>query len=143
MTARPRPRVTAPAPAAPVPSPARRDHLAGRPRAGRGLAWARWRARRLLVVGSALAVAAAACIVAVARPWAGEPTGLPANSVGLIDAAGGRVGAAVSVGSPAGLAYGDGSVWAVDSADGTLSRINPATHAVVQQIPVGSAPEPR
>ena len=60
--------------------------------------------------------------------------------MGLIDPAGGRVGAAVSVGSPAGLAYGDGSVWAVDSTEGTLSRINPATHAVIQQIPVGSAP---
>ena len=62
------------------------------------------------------------------------------QQVGLIDTAGGRVGAAVSVGSPAGLAYGDGSVWAVDSTEGSLSRINPATHAVIQQIPVGSAP---
>ena len=60
--------------------------------------------------------------------------------MGLIDPAGGRVGAAVSVGSPAGVAYGDGSVWAVDSTEGTLSRINPATHAVIQQIPVGSLP---
>jgi len=44
---------------------------------GRGRAWARWRGRRLLVIGAALAVAAAACIVAVARPWAaacGWPT---------------------------------------------------------------------
>src|SRR6516225_9532186 len=109
--------------------------------AGQGeLAGARRRARRLLAVGSALAVAAAVCIVAVARPWAGEPGGLPANSVSLIDSAGGRVGAAVSVGTPAGLAYGAGSVWAVDSTGGTVSRINPATHAVVQQIPVGSDP---
>ena len=107
---------------------------------GRVPVWARWRGRRLLVIGSALAVAAAACVVAVARPWAGEPAGLPANSVGLIGPSGGRVGAPVSVGSPAGLAYGDGSVWAVDSADGMLWRIDPATHAVVQQIPVGSAP---
>ena len=44
---------------------------------GRGRAWARWRGRRLLVIGSALAVAAAACIVAVARPWAGG--GRPAS----------------------------------------------------------------
>ena len=101
---------------------------------------ARWRTRCLLVIGSALAVAAAACVVAVARPWAGEPTGLPADSVGLIGPSGDRVGGPVSVSSPAGLAYGDGSVWAVDSVDGTLARINPATHAVVQQIPVGSAP---
>ena len=112
-----------------------------RPAGGSGvLEWGRQRARRLLVIGAALAVAAAACIVAVARPWAGAPTDLPANSVGLIGAAGGRVGAPVAVGSPGGLAYGEGSVWAVDSTGGTLARINPATHAIVDQIPVGSAP---
>ena len=119
----------------PAPKPRRRP--AG---PGRGRAWARWRGRRLLVVGAALAVAAAACIVAVARPWAGEPGGLPADSVALIGPSGDRVGAPVSLGSPAGLAYGDGSLWAVDSAGGALARIDPATHAVMQQIPVGSAP---
>ena len=76
----------------------------------------------------------------VAQPWAGSPTALPANSVGLIGAAGGRLGAPVAVGSPDGLAYGDGSVWAVGSSGDTLARINPATHAIVDQIPVGSAP---
>jgi YVTN family beta-propeller protein len=44
------------------------------------------------------------------------------------------------VGSPAGLAYGDGAVWAVDSAEGTMSRVNPATHAVIAPIPVGTDP---
>ncbi|HTQ88275.1 MAG TPA: BTAD domain-containing putative transcriptional regulator [Streptosporangiaceae bacterium] len=106
---------------------------------GRPPGWARRRGRRLLVIGSAVALAAAACVVAVARPWAGAPAGLPADSVGLIGPSGDRVGGPVSVASPAGLAYGDGSIWAVDSADGTLARIDPATHAV-QQIPVGSAP---
>jgi len=119
----------------PSPRPPGPHQAAGR----RERQWARHHARRLLVIGSALAVAATACIVAVARPWANGPAGLPANSVGLISA-GGRVGAPVTVGSPAGLAYGDGSVWAVDSADGTISRINPATHTVVGQIPVGSDP---
>jgi YVTN family beta-propeller protein len=113
----------------------------GRTAAGGGaLALPRRRGRRLLVVGSALAIAAAAGIVAVARPWAAEPTGLPANSVGVINESGRRTGAPVMVGSPAGLAYGDGSVWAVNSAERTVSRINPATHAVVQTIPVGSQP---
>jgi YVTN family beta-propeller protein len=99
------------------------------------------RGRRLLAIGSALAVAAAACIVAVARPWEGEPTGrLPANTVGLIGPGGGRVGAPVTVGSPEGVAYGDGSVWAADSTNGTVSRIDPAIHAVIQSVPVGSAP---
>ena len=107
---------------------------------GRVLDRARRRPRPLLAIGSALAVAAAVSLVVVARPWAGGPAGLPGNSVGLIDPAGGRVGAAVSVSSPDGLAYGAGSVWAVDGTDGTVSRINPATHAVVQQIPVGTDP---
>src|SRR5262249_10575493 len=97
---------------------------------GAGPGWGRRRARRLLAPGSAVAVAAAVSIVVVARPWAGEaPAQLPGNSVGLIASAGGRVGQPVSVGSPDGLAYGDGSVWAVDTTEGTLSRINPATHA--------------
>jgi YVTN family beta-propeller protein len=126
------------APAAPVPVPAPGSPRGWSVDSGK-LDWARRRARRLLAVGSALAVAAAVCIVAVARPWAGEPAGLPADSVGLIDSSGGRAGAAVMVGSPAGLAYGDGAVWATDSAEGTLSRINPATHAV-QTIPVGTDP---
>ena len=132
-------------PAAPEGRPAEVGTLAPRPpgprlTAGRReLGWVR-RPRRLLAVGAALAVAAAVCVVAVARPWAGEPAGLPGNSVGLIDSAGGRVGAAVAVGSPDGLAYGDGSVWAVNGTGGTVSRIDPATHAVVQQIRVGVNP---
>src|SRR5262249_17344712 len=65
---------------------------------------------------------------------------LPANSVSLIGPAGGRAGAPAIVGPPDGLAYGAGSVWAVDSTDGRLYRIDPATHAVMQTIPVGSAP---
>jgi YVTN family beta-propeller protein len=107
---------------------------------GGALAGPRRRGRRLLVAGSALVVAAAACVLAVTRPWAAEPTGLPANSVGVISESGRRIGAPVMVGSPAGLAYGDGSVWAVNSAERTVSRINPASHAVVQTIPVGPQP---
>jgi hypothetical protein len=83
-----------------------------RPAAGRReLAWVRRRARRLLAAGSALTVAAAVSLVVVARPWASEaPAQLPANSVGLVDSAGGRAGAAVPVGSPGGVAYGAGSI---------------------------------
>jgi YVTN family beta-propeller protein len=125
-------------PPAPAPAPQRR-HPRPAP-VSHVLGWGRRRGHRLLVAGLALVVIATAAIVVVARPWAGGPAGLPGNSVGLIDTSGGRVGAAVSVGSPAGLAYGDGSVWVVNGTEGTLSRINPATHAVVEQIPVGSAP---
>jgi DNA-binding SARP family transcriptional activator len=119
----------APRPPGPHPAVGRRE-----------LEWTRRHARRLLAIGSALAVVAAACIVVVARPWATAPMGLPADSVGLIGSSGGRVGAPVSVGSPAGLAYGDSSVWAVESTDGMLLRIDPATHTVVGQVQVGSDP---
>ena len=124
----------------PSPSPAPRRR---RPRPAPGshvLGWGRRRGHRLLVAGLALVVIATAAIVVVARPGAGGPAGLPGNTVGLIDSSGARVGAAVSVGSPAGLAYGDGSVWVVNGTEGTVSRINPATHAVIEQVPVGSAP---
>jgi YVTN family beta-propeller protein len=135
----PRPRITAPAGTVAVAPEAGR--LGPRPAARRReLDWTRRHARRVLAIGSALAIAAAVVIVAVARPWAAAASGIPANSVGLIGAAGGRVGAPVAVGSPDALAYGDGSVWAVDGTTGTLARINPATHAIVDQIPVGSAP---
>src|SRR5215831_14910787 len=119
-------RAGAGAPAAsppPAPSALRPADSSGGPALGRR------RARRLLAAGSALAVAAAVSIGVAARPWAQAQASLPANTVGLIDFAGGRAGAPVSVGSPASLAYGDGSVWAVDSTDNTLFRINPATHA--------------
>jgi YVTN family beta-propeller protein len=119
------------------PAPGPRPQPAG---GSRALEWGRRRARRLLVIGSVLAVAAALGIVVAARPWAAEATGIPANSVGLIGAAGGRLGEPVAVGSPDGLAYGDGSVWAVDSTNDTLARIKAATHAIVAQIQVGSAP---
>ena len=124
----------------PGPSPAPQPRRPRPTPAGHVLGWGKRRGHRLLVAGLALVVIAAAAIVVVARPGAGGPAGLPDNTVGLIDSGGARVGAAVSVGSPAGLAYGDGSVWVVNGTEGTVSRINPATHAVVDQIPVGSAP---
>ena len=123
------------APVASRPGPRGLRAVTGR----RELEGARRHARRLLAIGAALAVAAAVGIVVVARPWAGGPAGRPANSVGLIGTDGGRAGNPVPVGSPSGLAYGDGAVWAVSSTEGTLSRIDPATRTV-QQIPVGSAP---
>src|SRR5262249_62132838 len=99
-------------------------------------AWVRRRAPRLLAIGSALAVAAAAGIVAVARPWAGEPTSLPGNSVSLINSHGVRVGAPVSMRGPAGLAYGDGSVWAADTPTAPLSPINPPPPAPLPHAPL-------
>jgi YVTN family beta-propeller protein len=96
--------------------------------------------RRRYAMGSVLAVVVAACLVAI-RPWAAaRPADVPGGTVVLLDSAGSVPGAPATVSSPDGLAYGDGSIWAVNSADGKLVRINPVTHATEQQIPVGAAP---
>ena len=41
---------------------------------------------------------------------------------------------------PQGIAAGAGGVWVANRLDGTVSRIDPDTNAVVQTIPVGRAP---
>ena len=61
-------------------------------------------------------------------PAVGRRASRPAGRQCRPDRPGRRTGGrAVDVGNPAGLAYGDGSVWAADSADGMLWRIDPAT----------------
>jgi YVTN family beta-propeller protein len=96
--------------------------------------------RRVLAALAATAVVAAGSVIGLTRLQASPPPSLPADSVGLVSVSGQPIGHPVSLSNPAAIAYGDGSIWAVDSTAGTLSRIDPATRAVTQQIPVGSAP---
>lgn len=96
-----------------------------------------------------VALWAAAVLVATggsigATVWLAHSTAaaaLLANSVGAVDPDG-SISAAVPVGTdPAGLAYGGGALWVANRSDGTVSRIDPATHTVIQTIEVGTAPE--
>jgi tRNA A-37 threonylcarbamoyl transferase component Bud32 len=87
----------------------------------------------------ALAVAAGAALL-----FGGDDgTGLAiidANTVGVIDAAGGGIMAQYSVGrDPGAIAAGAGSVWVANRLDGTVSRITRARREVVP-IPVGGEP---
>jgi YVTN family beta-propeller protein len=79
-----------------------------------------------------------------ATVWLAHPTAaatLAANSVGAVDPDG-SISAAVRVGTdPAGLAYGGGALWVANRSDGSVSRIDPETHTVIQTIDVGTAPE--
>ncbi|MEO8517838.1 MAG: ABC transporter substrate-binding protein [Dermatophilaceae bacterium] len=76
--------------------------------------------------------------------WLAHPSSLvalAANSVGAVEPDG-AISSAVRVGTdPTGLAFGGGSLWVANGSDGTVSRIDPATHAVIQTIEVGAAPE--
>jgi YVTN family beta-propeller protein len=111
---------------------------AGAKRAGAG------RRRRLRVLGVAAAVVllAVASVTALVVRNALRSTlpSLPANGVGRLNADGSMTDA-VPVGlSPAGIAYGAGSLWTVNRTDGTVSRIDPRKHTVIQTTRVGASP---
>ena len=83
-------------------------------------------ARRVLVA-AALLVVAGLTAFGVIRVL--EPDSLPGideNAVGLIDPDGPRITEQYGVGkSPSAVIGGGGSVWIANSADGTVSRIEP------------------
>jgi YVTN family beta-propeller protein len=69
-----------------------------------------------------------------------SPPSFPGNSIGSMNDDG-SLGESMSVGrSPDGLAFGAGSLWAANRADGTVSRIDPETRLVLQVITVGTSP---
>jgi YVTN family beta-propeller protein len=100
------------------------------------------RRRRVAVWAAAVLVATGGSIGAVV--WFSHPNNpvtLPANSLGAVEPDG-SISAAVPVGTnPVGLAFGGGALWVASRSDGRVSRLDPATHAVVQTIDVGAAPE--
>jgi peptide/nickel transport system substrate-binding protein len=93
--------------------------------------------RRLALGVLVLAGVAGAAVVALVAQGGAEASlsAIAADSVGAISAARGAITAEAPVGSsPSGVAVGQGSVWVANYSDGTVSRIDPATHAVV---PIG------
>ena len=98
----------------------------------------RHRKRALIAAGAALAVAAAVAVPLALRP-AGAGVSVPANGIGVLSPFGSSVTAGWSMPSaPASLAVGGRSVWATSPADHTVYRIDPATRAITQAIPVGA-----
>ena len=92
------------------------------------------------VAAITLAVIGAVAAVVVSHSPRSSLRALPANSVGAVHADG-SLHDAITVGqSPDGLLYGAGALWATNATDGTVSRIDPGSHAVVQTIQVGAAP---
>ena len=72
--------------------------------------------------------------------WASSSGHAPRPNGGVlrIDPGTGRVVGRVAVDFAAGLDFGEGSVWATSSRDGTLSRIDPETGRVTAKIPIGA-----
>src|SRR5262249_51542359 len=102
------------------------------------------RRRWALVIGAVLALAATLGVV-VAGPLndTHESSLLqpPPNGLAALDTGSGRLLTTLSLGSRgAGLAYGDGAVWASDPVSGSVERISTTEEAVIDTIPVGIEP---
>jgi DNA-binding SARP family transcriptional activator/outer membrane protein assembly factor BamB len=97
---------------------------------------------RLLAVGGALAIAAAAVVALVAIARSGEPqVVVPADSLVVIDAVHNRIVDAVPVGGrPTFVAAGAGAVWVANVNDRTISRVDPRSHRVTAIVGLGFEP---
>jgi YVTN family beta-propeller protein len=123
-------RLTSAALEAPAPPPT------GSPRPGPNR-----RRRLVLVAGSVLVALVLVAAVMASTGGRATPTVIPGDSVGAIGLSGGAIRVVLPLGtSPTAVTAGDGAVWVANSNAGTVSRIDPATRAVVQTIQAGAAP---
>jgi YVTN family beta-propeller protein len=92
--------------------------------------------RRIAVpLAAVVALAAAAIAAVVLFNGSDRDAAVPPNAVAMIDAASGRVVAAVPVGArPEALAADEQSIWVANVADGTVSQLDPAKRRVVATI---------
>ncbi len=65
---------------------------------------------------------------------------MPANAVSELDESGNVIGSVPVGTNPIALASSKGAIWVVNASDDTVSKINPATHAVQQVLDVGHDP---
>jgi YVTN family beta-propeller protein len=99
------------------------------------------RRRRTWVAAAAMLAVLAAAVVVALVAQGGTPVAVVADSVAVVGAMGLKVMASVPVGSrPDGIAAGFGSVWAVNEAAGSVSRLDASTRRTVQTIGVGRSP---
>jgi YVTN family beta-propeller protein len=118
--------------AAPAPFAGREGELAEAAAQEMARGWRRF--DRRVVVGPALALAAAAVAATVLELSGGAGRGLPRiapNSVGVVDPRTDRIVAQVPVGAgPTRISAGRDAAWVVNQGDATLSRIDYQTHLV-------------
>ena len=95
-----------------------------------------------VLVAAGVAAAIVAGVVFVFTRGAEASSGIPANTAALLNGSGAEIEAEVPVtGRPGGIAVGAGSVWVTDTVEGTVLRIDPDEHLVVDRVEVGRGPE--
>jgi peptide/nickel transport system substrate-binding protein len=99
-------------------------------------------ARCALAAAVAAALVVAASVAVVLGSGGSSSVPLAADEIGAIATGNGQVTSAIPVNTPpTSVAVGsDGSIWVTSAVAGTLSRIDPRTHAVTGPIVVGSDP---
>jgi DNA-binding SARP family transcriptional activator/ABC-type branched-subunit amino acid transport system substrate-binding protein len=101
------------------------------------------RRARLLVLAGALLLAAAvgAVVVLLLRDGGGEAVAIAGGNARALDPRTGELLATIPLGtSPTSIAVGEGSVWALDADDRTVSQIDPKERVVVRTFSTGSTP---
>ncbi len=102
--------------------------------------------RRAILLSALAGVIAAAVAIPIFAFGQGGSGGASleaaaANSVGFVDTKSNKLVADVSVGSaPADIVAAERALWVTNVSDGTVDRVDPATHTVRQTIPVGDGP---
>jgi DNA-binding SARP family transcriptional activator/ABC-type branched-subunit amino acid transport system substrate-binding protein/DNA-binding beta-propeller fold protein YncE len=101
------------------------------------------RRARLLVLAGALLLAAAvgAVVVLLLRDGGGAAVTIAGGNAGALDPRTGELLATIPLGtSPTSIAVGEGSVWALDADDRTVSQIDPRKRTLVRTFSTGSTP---
>jgi virginiamycin B lyase len=101
------------------------------------------RALRRVGVGTALVLVCSSCGASNGQVTSNSPSSpaIDSTSASPQSSALRQVPSGIPVGlGPNGVGIGFGSVWVVNHQDGTVSRIDPATSAVVATIPAGNGP---
>ncbi len=111
------------------------------PRAGASPGSSRANRRRIAIAGALLVAAIVAAVLVAVRLTDSGPSAIKLTAPALvaIDPKTNRVVAASAVGSkPVTVAFGNGSVWVGDAADGTVTRVDPVTRTAVKTIGIAA-----
>jgi ABC-type branched-subunit amino acid transport system substrate-binding protein/predicted Ser/Thr protein kinase len=100
------------------------------------------RIRRTAAIGGAVAVVVAVAVSAIALSRDhDEPAPSNASGIASFDGATGRFASLTEAPSPpSNVAVGEGAIWALNTEERTVTKIDPGTHKVVRRFSIGGIP---
>ena len=100
------------------------------------------RIRRTTAIAGAVVAAAAVAVTAIALSRdKDEPAPSKASGIASFDGATGRFASLTEAPSPpSNVAVGEGAIWALNTEERTVTKIDPATHKVVRRFSIGGIP---